>query len=180
MANYKNFKIKVPKNLPQKVKEAIAQEVIDEVIKRSQIDNKDKNGRSFPGYSKEYKESFDFQFKRGGGVNLTLSGEMLESMEVVDVKDNGEITIGYDNADSDLKGKVDGNCSGSYGQSTGSYLKARNFLGIESDRLKKIIDKYKQVPEVVAENRAEMINKISSVSIKLNPMKSFIDELDEL
>lgn len=173
MANYKNFKIKVPKNLPQKVKEAIAQEVIDEVIKRTQIDNKNKNGRSFPSYSDEYKESFDFQFKRGGGVNLTLSGEMLESMEVVDVKDNGEITIGYDNADSDLQGKVEGNCKGSYGQSSGSYLKARNFLGIESDRLKMIIDKYKQEPEIVADRRADIIKNIGAIAVKLNPLDGF-------
>lgn len=173
MANYKNFKIKVPKNLPQKVKEAIAQEVIDEVIKRTQIDNTNKNGRSFPGYSKEYKESFDFQFKRGGGVNLTLSGEMLESMEVVNVEDNGEITIGYDNAESDLQGKVEGNCKGSYGQSTGSYLKARNFLGIESDRLKKIIDKYKQAPEAVADRRADIINSVTSLALKLKPLEGF-------
>lgn len=173
MANYKNFKIKVPRNLPQSVKEAIAQEVIDEVIKRTQRGT-DKDGDGFPSYSKSYKDSFEFQFKSGSSVDLTLSGEMLDSMEVVEVKDNGEIIIGYDNADSALQGKVEGNVRGSYGQSSGNRSKARNFLGLPKEALQKIIKSYTDGDPATAERRAAVIGVTADLDIGFD-----IDEGDD-
>lgn len=160
--NYRSFKVKIPKNLPDNVRKAIATEIIDHVIDRTQQKNQDKNGTRFPSYSDSYKNSFEFIFKSSSSPDLTLSGEMLNSMELVKDSD-GELEIGYSqSANDDLLGKVEGNVRGSYGQPTGNRSKARNFLGIEKDELTKILNKYK---DETASIRAEIINDIGGLTV---------------
>lgn len=143
--SWQRFKVKVPKGLSPIQREALAQEVIDFVIKRSK-DGKDKNGNSFPSpankYSKTYEGSLDFKIagKKKGQVDLTLSGEMLQSLSLISHK-AGEVLIGYDKSNAELNAKVEGNVLGTYGQSSPIKGKARDFMGIAKKDLESILDK---------------------------------------
>lgn len=139
--SWQRFKVKVPKGLSPIQREALAQEVIDFVIKRSK-DGVDKNGRAFPGYSASYVKSLDFKIagKSKGKVNLTLSEEMLQSLSLISHKP-GEVLIGYDKSNAELNAKVEGNVLGTYGQSSPIKGKARDFMGIAKKDLESILDK---------------------------------------
>ena len=127
-----------------KQRQAIALEVIDFIVERSKK-GYDKNGKKFipaSGYSASYANSQDFKNagKSKGKINLTLSGEMLNSIE--HLKDKaGEITIGFDKSDDELNGKAEGNILGSYGGDPNP-KKARDFLGIQEKDLNKILKNY--------------------------------------
>lgn len=139
--SWQRFKVKVPKGLSPIQREALAQEVIDFVIKRSK-DGVDKNGKAFPNYSASYVKSLDFKIagKSKGKVNLTLSEEMLQSLSLISHKP-GEVLIGYDKSNAELNGKVEGNVLGTYGQSSPIKGKARDFMGIAKKDLESILDK---------------------------------------
>lgn len=68
---------------------------------------------------------------------------MLNSIELLGSK-SGEITIGFDKSDKELNGKAEGNILGTYGKDKPDRNKARDFLGIESGALKKILSNYKE------------------------------------
>lgn len=73
-----------------------SQLVLDTITSRTR-DGKDKNGRRFARYSKEYVDSLEFGVfgKSSGNVNLTLSGDMLGFMDALDT--SGDIfTFGWD------------------------------------------------------------------------------------
>lgn len=56
--------------------------VIDRIRERTQ-DGMDKNGRNFKAYSKSYKNSLTFEiYGKTNKVDLTLTGEMLASLDV--------------------------------------------------------------------------------------------------
>lgn len=139
--SWQRFKVNVPKNLSPIQREALAQEVIDFVIERSKS-GLDKNGKPFPAYSEGYVKSLDFKIagKAKGRVNLTLSEEMLQSLSLLSHRP-GEILIGYDKANKELNGKVEGNVLGTYGNSTPIKGKARDFMGIARKDLESILDK---------------------------------------
>lgn len=141
MSKYTERKIKIPSYLDEDERDALALEIIDKIIERTQK-GKDKNGNSFPSYSKEYKESLDFKIAgKSSRVTLELSGDMLADMELIKSK-KGELVIGYSSSNPS-EGKAEGNIRGTYGQSSGNRSKARNFLGIEKEDLDKILSKYK-------------------------------------
>lgn len=97
----------------------------------------DKNNDKFVKYKKKYAD------EKGVGVNdvdLTLSGEMLDNLEVIKTTPDS-ITIGYKNPDDELAGKVEGNRRGTYGQPS-PVTKPRDFMGIERDELEILIDSY--------------------------------------
>lgn len=121
-------------------REAIALEVIDRIIKRTR-QGKDKDGDKFAPYSKAYKDSLDF--KIGGKtarVNLTLSGDMLDALEIIENFKNGKVKIGYSGGNSE-GGKAEGNILGTYGQSS-KVGPERDFLGIADSELSSILKKY--------------------------------------
>ena len=122
-------KIKIPTTIKPSERVKMAEMIINVIINRS-VAGIDKNNKKFPKYSKEYAE------KKGVGVNdvdLILSGEMLESIQLLSHK-SGEITIGFDKSDQELNGKAEGNILGSYGGEP-SRKKARDFLGIPQDEV---------------------------------------------
>lgn len=135
-------KIKVRKDLNKIQRQAVAQAVIDHIVERSQS-GIDKRGKPFPGYSTEYVQSLDFRIagKSAGDVDLTLSGEMLNSLKLLRDK-KGEITIGFDKGDKDLNGKAEGNIKGTYGNKSPVRGRKRDFLGIQRKVLKNIQDQY--------------------------------------
>jgi hypothetical protein len=136
----------------QEQRQAIADEVIDFIVNRSK-QGLDKYNRSFPNYSKSYKDSLDFKIAgKSSSVDLTLSGDMLDSIELLSNR-KGSITIGFrPGSEND---KAEGNIIGSYGQPSGNPAKSRDFLGIHPSDLSSILNKYPLSKETITiENKA--------------------------
>lgn len=132
------IKISIPKDLPPDARIDLADLVIEHIVERSQS-GKDKNGKNFPRYSKEYTRSLDFKIagKSKSKVDLQLSGDMLAAIELLSQK-NGEITVGFENG-TEENSRAEGNILGSYGR-TPDKKKARDFLGIEKDKLSELVE----------------------------------------
>lgn len=134
-------------------REAIALEVIDKIIKRSKK-GIDKNGDSFPrlssGYAK-YKQTI----AGNKSSNLTLTGDMLDSIEIISNK-SGKVVIGYEKG-SNENAKADGNIRGTFGTNTPDESKARDFLGVSEQELAAILRKY---PKDKASTEEKAIKKL--------------------
>lgn len=107
------------------------------MVQRTQ-DGKDKYGEPFKPYSKEYIKSLDF--KNAGKtrhVDLTLSGDMLAALHLLSHR-SGNLNIGFENG-TEENAKAEGNILGSYGRSPNP-SKARDFLGIQPEKLAELID----------------------------------------
>jgi len=121
-------------------REAIALEVIDKIVKRAKS-GVDKNGRSFAGYSEAYKKSLNFKIAgKTAKVDLTLSGDMLDSLEIIENYGNGKVKIGYAPGNSE-GGKAEGNILGTYGNPSPIGPK-RDFLGLPKNEIDAILSKY--------------------------------------
>ncbi len=129
-------KIKLPVTINAKDRKKIGMVIIEHIINRTAA-GLDKKNKEFPNYSQLYAD------KKGVGVSdvdLILTGEMLDSLEIVSSKD-GEIVIGYGDPSDELAGKVEGNRRGSYGGDP-DRKKARDFLGIDPDELDLLVSSY--------------------------------------
>lgn len=139
-AKQQKFTIELSKEYSDSERELIADEII-EFIKTRTEKGKDKNNESFPKYSDKYRESLDFKNAgKSKKVNLKLSGDMLDSIELLNNFKNGKIQIGFE-AGTDENARAEGNILGSYGGDPDKE-KARDFLGIDEADLKKILKKY--------------------------------------
>jgi hypothetical protein len=144
-AKWQRIRIDIPEHFTPAQREYIADEIIEHIKTRSES-GKDKNGRAFKRYSKSYKESIDFEIAgKTAKVDLTLSGDMLADLSLLSHK-KGSILIGYENG-TEENARADGNITGSYGRKSGNIKKARDFLGIQPNKLKGII---KKVPDRVS------------------------------
>jgi phage gpG-like protein len=125
------------------MREALGREVAEFIRKRSE-GGRDKNGKKFVKYTKEYTQSLDFKNagKSKNKVDLTLSGDMLIALDLLSHR-RGSILIGYENG-SEENAKADGNVTGSYGQPKANPSKARDFMGIKDKDLDKLIDKVRE------------------------------------
>jgi hypothetical protein len=178
---HQKIDVKLPSGYSSDIREAIAAEIIS-VIRKRTIKNKDKDGEKFPSYSKDYTKSVDFRAagKSKGDINLTLSGDMLASMELLENK-KSKISIGFEDG-TVQNAKADGNIRGTYGKPKPIPGKARDFLGISSDELEKILKKYPKDDDK-AEARADAILKANEKiqkrldSIEINELSS--DEIDQ-
>jgi hypothetical protein len=134
--------IPIPPDLKPAQRTELADLVIEHIVERTQ-NNKDKDGRKFPPYSKSYIKSLDFANagKSKSDVNLTLSGDMLAALKLLNQK-NSEITIGFDRG-ADENARAEGNILGSYGGEPNK-KKARDFLGIEEKKLRQLIKYVKE------------------------------------
>lgn len=129
-------KIQIPKHLKPSQRELLGEEIVDFIINRSAA-GLDKNNRKFKKYSKAYA---DMKGVNEGDVDLVLTGEMMESLQLLNHR-NGELMIGYDKED-DINAKAEGNITGSYGGDPNP-KKARDFLGITKKDLYSILkDEY--------------------------------------
>lgn len=133
---YTREKIQLPRTIKPKDRVKLAEVIIDLIITRSAA-GYDKNNELFPYYSEKYAELKGVGIK---DVDLILSGEMLESLELVN-QGAGYVTIGYKKPSKDLAGKIEGNRIGSYGGEPNED-RARDFLGISSDELDILISAY--------------------------------------
>lgn len=139
MAKVTQLQLDLPKGLSKSERMAIADLAIEFIVERTQK-GLNARGKPFPGYSKSYMESLDFENsgKSKGKVDLQLSGDMLAALEVL--RDSSSQTvIGYSKG-SEEEGRAEGNILGTYGQSSPIKGKARPFLGIFKKDLDKIIE----------------------------------------
>ncbi len=142
MPKYKQqkFTIEIDDKYTELERKAIAQDVIDHIIERTQK-GFDKDGKMFQGYSPQYKASLDFKIAgKTSKVDLTLTEEMLNELKIIKTK-RGEIEIGFDGRRNKLNGKVEGNRLGTYGNKT-PVTKGRDFLGITKTQLGNVLKNY--------------------------------------
>jgi hypothetical protein len=106
-------------------RQSVGQQIIDRIRERTREENIDRKGRGFRGYSDSYVESLRFRAagKDPGSVNLTLTGEMLTLMDVID-STSTTITIGF--TDRTDQRKAHGHITGS---KRGPKVK-RDFFGL--------------------------------------------------
>jgi len=98
--------------------------VVDRITERTQ-DGINKNGKAFTKYSKSYKESSVFEiYGKSSDVNLTLTGEMLASLDVKSTPAR-KVVIGFqsDTQEAKAHGHIFG---GGYKKS----LPVRDFFGL--------------------------------------------------
>jgi hypothetical protein len=159
MASKVQTKIKIPSQYSNRTATAIANDLIDLILARTEK-GEGSNGKKFPKYSSAYKKSFEFQAAgKGNNVDLRLSGEMLNELSIVSVA-AGEIVIGY-NEDSSVAGRVEGNVLGSYGGDPDS-KKARNFLELSEKEIQGVLNNY---PLDVPQRRFEETNATELANI---------------
>lgn len=111
------------------LRDEIGQAILDE------IKNRTGQGRGLDGklkkYSKEYIKSLDFKAfgKSPGNVNLTLSGDTLELMDINNTT-RSTITIGWD--DTELAARAHGHIVGA------NHLPKRDFFGLPKGAIESI------------------------------------------
>lgn len=111
------------------LREAIGQAIIDKIIERTKS-GVDINGKLFKGYSKVYVKSDEFKAfgKSKDEVNLTLSGAMLDTMDIIS-QDGNKITIGWDDDEEIAK---------AYNHNVGDTVSKRQFFGLKPKDVKQI------------------------------------------
>jgi phage gpG-like protein len=156
------------------IKEAIGQAIIEKIIKRT-TENVGIDGNKFEKYDDKYAESLAFKAagKRKGNVNLKLTGDMLDLMDIIDVSKN-TITIGWD--DELQNNKAHGHNTGAKGR-----IPVRPFFGLNAKEQKEIARMFKaEVKEAVeilkTEGRDPYTEKIMAL---IDKVKSEIAEDDE-
>jgi hypothetical protein len=138
-AKWQKIDIDIPEEFTPKQRKRLADLIIDHIIDRTES-GLDKRGKRFPGYSEAYVKSLDFKIagKSKGSVDLTLSGDMLASLQLLEQKP-GRLRIGFEKG-SEENARADGNIRGTYGASSPRKGKARDFLGITDRELDKLVD----------------------------------------
>lgn len=156
MNRWTSRKIQISKKYSEEERQAIAFEIISYIQDRTKAGKgKDNKKWSPPAdkYTEGYRSSLDFKNAKGRQrkVNLTLSGDMLDSIDLLD-SESGKLTIGIPEGDPD-HGKAEGNIRGSYGKPTGSKKKARDFLALSKNEVDKILKNFPLKDEEKREDR---------------------------
>lgn len=133
-------KIPIPKDLGPSERLELSEAVIDFIRNRTQAGTgyRKETGRNYSLASKPYTKAY--AGRKGvsrSDVDLTLSTEMLESIELL-THSSGSITVGYE-AGTKVNGKAEGNQIGSYGRAPNK-KKARPFLGLTKADLDAILE----------------------------------------
>jgi hypothetical protein len=150
MAKQQKIEIKLPKGYSSDEARAIGLDIVRRIVDRTQNENVDKDGKSFPGYSDAYQKSLAFKIagKSKHHVDLTLSGDLLAALDVLSAS-KGKVTIGIPRGDSENNGKAEGNILGTYGSKKPSRKKARNFLGLTKAELADILANHETEQEAL-------------------------------
>jgi hypothetical protein len=115
--------------------QAIGQEIIDKIIKRTE-DGLDNRNRPLAKYDKnsEYVKSDEFKAfgKSVNKPNMTLTGQMLGTLDIIEAR-GGKIKIGWDDETENAK---------AYNHMVGDTVTKRPFFGILESDLKEIKEEY--------------------------------------
>jgi hypothetical protein len=144
------------------VKQAIGQALVDHIITRTE-NGEDVSNKSFKGYSKEYINSLAFKAydKSAGDVNLTLTGGMLGTLDIIEDSGN-KIKIGWEDSTENAK---------AYNHNTGDTVKKREFFGITESEVKAISQEFK--PDLKRSKNDDILLK------KLDKIAGFILDFDD-
>lgn len=109
---------------------AIAQKVIDHIVKRTQ-EGKDISGKNLAKYHPDYIASAEFELagKSKDEVNMTLTGNMLAQLDLLSDSPN-TIRIGWEDTEEILK---------AYNHNVGDTVTKRPFFGITPKEAKEVI-----------------------------------------
>lgn len=143
------------------VSEAFSQAVLDHIKERTQS-GRDVNGNLFAPYSKAYKDSLAFKvYGKGKKVNMTLTGDMLETM-FTDAS-NGKLTIKLDGDQNNVKAFA--HITGFQGHPTlDGKVRPRQFFGVTDKDLAKIAENFKPKLTAAANNNDMIIlNKLKKL-----------------
>lgn len=143
--------INIPPSLSQEFRTELGRRIVEEIRERSRR-GIDKNSNTFKSYASDGDQS--------GTPNLSSTGDMLAELDVISIQ-SSTITIGYD-VNHELAGQVEGNTIGSYGQPTGNSKYARDFIGLPSNIVTRIVQEIKQEPNF-RETRASQDSTISNI-----------------
>lgn len=104
------------------VKRQIGDKLIEKILTRTTKQSVDKYGDKFVPYSKAYKNSLAFKaYGKTNKVNMTLTGEMLSTVDVLSVSGRTvKITFNDDDQFQKASGHIDG----------ANYLPVRDFWGL--------------------------------------------------
>lgn len=134
-------------------KRQFATRAIRKIIERTREKRVDKDGNTLGEYSKSYRESEVFKFLKGSmrKTNLTLTGEMLESLTGQKIRSrNSKLDIGLIGAEN--KAKAHGHITGMEGHPVlDGKVKKRDFLGlptkVEDEIMKELIKTFEPVSQ---------------------------------
>lgn len=181
----KQIKIKIPKGYTERERKIIGEEMVQRIIERSRQERKDKNGETFAGYSEQYANSLDGRNagkRKGQAANLTLTGEMLDSLSYVKSND-GEVVIGYKRGTpSEVLARAEGNVTGQYGKNK---AKPRDFMGLTKEEREAILKDYpiEQLERLNRTQRAEVAKtaeRIQSEAGRIVGATVFDPDLDDI
>ena len=139
---WQKVRIEIPEDLTATQRAQVGHDVVNQIVDNATngIGVKQSGDkfvkRSFPAYTAKYQN-----IKGQSNVDLTLSGEMLSALKVISHK-KGSLLVGFDNG-TEANSKAEGNILGSYGKDPNP-KKARNFLGIISSEIRKIVSTVKR------------------------------------
>lgn len=158
MTKHSEFTVEfeIPEDMSQADALRLADDVLEEMRRRAQAGKGVRgvdgtvtpSARSydFAEYSDAYVKSRAFKIagKKAGQVDLTLTGDMLAEMEILNksrMASEGRILIGY-RASAESIGRVEGNLLGTYGSDRPNRKKARYFLGLPWDDYQRLLSHY--------------------------------------
>lgn len=128
------FTIEVDDKYSASDREAIAEDVIDEIVDNT-LAQKDRYGKKMASLSKNYAK-FKRKVVGNAKANIKFTGETLGAMQFIKSKSGkGKITVGYKagtNANAKSKGQITGEATG----------KVRDFLGLPDKQVNSILNKY--------------------------------------
>jgi len=162
--------ILLPKDYDDDDAQTVAEELLSFIVDRSKK-GQGSDGEVFPDYSASYRASNAFKIARKGKVNLTLSGEMLDSLQILSAK-KGKIVIGFEKGDERNNAVAEGNILGSYGGEANK-AKARNFMELSGNELSKVIRSLDILPRDV-QNEIARQAKAGAIEI----VDKFVFDLD--
>jgi hypothetical protein len=140
--------LRTPDGMPNYLKDMFARDVIKLIIERTKS-GKDSSGSSFRPYSDAYKSSevFKDRGKDPNNVNLTLFGEMLESMS--HKKTATGVVIFFREQEEALK---------AHGHNNGSMtLPRRHFFDIDDKEYNRLFDEYERITKRVSTDELSSI-----------------------
>ncbi len=148
------------------VKREIGKRFVERVRERT-ADNVDKDGKSFAKYSKSYIEStaFELYAKSRGDVNMTLSGEMLASMDVARVTARGfQVAFSSRTQNNKAHGHING----------GGSLPVRDFFGLP------VKEQVSILKEVVREFNEDLEILDASVPVSVGNQAIFLEPDEDI
>lgn len=148
---------------------AIAQRVIDHIVDRTQS-GKSVSGDGFKPYSKNYKDSAEYKLlKDSSKVNLTLTGNMLSSIEVLGDGPN-TVRIGFNDKTETMK---------AYAHQSGDGPPKREFFGVTMSEARDLIEEEFSSDLDALKGRTEASITAAQI-IEKGVLRLFLDEANRL